>query len=438
MQKLILVLLMVWASNLSTKEIAITIDDAPRPSSYLSASERTQLLIKNLKSVKSPPVIFFATGQNLTEENTPNLLAYAKAGHFIAHHSDKHLWYHRTSVDDYQKDFLTAHEKFKELPNFHKFYRFPYLDRGRSKEKTNAMHDFLSKQDYQDGYVTVDNYDWYLDNLFQQAKKSKATIDMQALKDLYVKTMLEAAEFYNDAAIKYLERLPKHVLLLHDNDLAAYFLDDLIRAFRKADWKIISPLEAYQDPIAKQIPKTLATSQGRVAALARDNGAKPREFSHNAIEEDYLKQQFETLVSADRKCSLTELKFLEGQWQYRTQKNLYTENWQITDNGLKAAGKVIELQSGKLLNQEVINLSKKDDRVIYSALPSQNKVATDFKLVSCHNNRFAFINKAHDFPQLIVYTFLPSDDSKNDRLKVEVTNLNDKGFILLYQRINNR
>lgn len=297
MLKFTLFLLFVFSiTGLSAKEIAITIDDAPRPSSYLSASERTQLLIKNLKKVDSPTVMFFATGQNLTDENTPNLLAYAKAGHLIGHHSDKHLWYHRTSIKDYQKDFFIAQEKFKELPNYHKFYRFPYLDRGRSKEKSNAMHNFLTKQGFKDGYVTVDNYDWYLDSLFQQAKKAEALIDMQALKDLYVKTMLEAAEFYNDAAEKYLNRSPKHVLLLHDNDLAAYFLDDLIIAFRKAGWKIISPLEAYQDPIAKQMPKTLATSQGRVAALARDNGAKPREFSHNAIEEDYLKAQFDTLV----------------------------------------------------------------------------------------------------------------------------------------------
>lgn len=435
---LISLLLSVAALSLDAKEIAITFDDAPRPSSYLGSKERTRLLINNLKKVKSPPVMFFATGKNLTGKNKANLLAYAKAGHFIAHHSDQHLWYHRTSIEDYKDDFLIAHAKFKDLANYQYFYRYPYLDQGRSQEKVEAMNNLLQKNGYQHGYVTVDNYDWYLDSLYQESRKSKSRVRMRALKKLYIKTLVEAAEFYDVAAQKYLKRSPKHVLLLHDNDLAAYFIDDLIIAFRKAGWRIISPIEAYQDPIAETLPKTLATSQGRVAALARDEGAKPREFSHNAIEEDYLKQQYETLVSEAKDCSLEALSFLEGQWEYRSKKNIFSEHWTRTSQKYKANGKVISLMSGKVLDQETITLSKQKNNIIYSALPSTNDTETDFKLVSCHKNRFAFINRTHDFPQLIVYNYNPGETVNKDLLTVEVKDLKGKGFTLKYKRLHNR
>ncbi|MRX27834.1 DUF6265 family protein [Kangiella sp. HZ709] len=435
----LLIAMTAFSSSAETKkQIAITFDDAPRASTFQKANERTKLLIKNLKKVNAPAAMFFATGKHLTADNAKNLELYAKAGHFIANHSNKHLWYRNTNTEDYQRDFLNAHDKLKNFPNFKPFFRYPYLDEGRTEAKVNAMSRFLADHNYTNGYVTIDNYDWYLDSLFQKAKLADKTIDEDALKKFYVSTLVDASEFFNDIALEYLGYSPKHVLLLHDNDLAAYYIDDLILALREKGWDIISPIDAYSDPIARKIPSTLFTGQGRVAALARDNGAQPNLLVHYAEDEAYLLQQFETLVAANKQCQIEQLGFLKGQWEYRSNKNIFSEHWTISKDGLQALGKVINLQTGKTLSKETIKLTRRNNQVIYSALPQQNPKVTHFSLASCHNNRYAFINKEHDFPQLIVYQYQAPESGKRERLKVDVHNLNGKGFTLNYRRLNDR
>ncbi len=93
-------------------------------------------------------------------------------------------------------------------------------------------------------------------------------------------------------ALAALGRSPKHVLLLHENDLAALFVDSLIEFLRAKGWKIISPAEAYRDPIATMIPNVLLNNQGRVAALAKASGYTGK-FSQDSEDERFLEKLFE-------------------------------------------------------------------------------------------------------------------------------------------------
>jgi hypothetical protein len=72
--------------------------------------------------------------------------------------------------------------------------------------------------------------------------------------------------------VKELGRSPNHVLLLHENDLAAMYLGDLVARLRKTGWEIVSPDVAFRDPIARVEPDTLVLGQGRVIALAAAKG----------------------------------------------------------------------------------------------------------------------------------------------------------------------
>jgi hypothetical protein len=136
--------------------------------------------------------------------------------------------------------------------------------------------------------VTVDNYDWYLDYLYQQAVCDGKTIDYDLLKMIYIEELWDSIKFYNDLAKKELGRSPKHILLLHENDLAAMFIDDLVKFLEEKGWTIISTLEAYKDPISNVIPDTLFNNQGRVAAIAAQNGRPRSELININEDEEYL------------------------------------------------------------------------------------------------------------------------------------------------------
>jgi hypothetical protein len=138
------------------------------------------------------------------------------------------------------------------------------------------------------GYVTIDNYDWYINHLVKQAKESGKTIDQEKLRKVYVDHIFNSILFYDKIAREQLGRTPKHVLLLHENDLAALFLGDLIAHLKDNGWKIITPREAYRDPIAAYQPDVLFNGQGRVAAIAREKGIEPKKLVQVSEDEEFL------------------------------------------------------------------------------------------------------------------------------------------------------
>ncbi|MFK8054103.1 MAG: polysaccharide deacetylase family protein [Woeseiaceae bacterium] len=275
------------------KRIAITFDDAPRVAdALLDADERTNLLIQNLKQGNVPGAMFFATTSNLSargEAGRERLHRYVAAGHLIGNHSNAHESANRNSAMKFLADAKRAGQVLKNLPGYAPYFRFPYLHEGNTREKRDTIRAQFREMGLEAGYVTVDNYDWYLQSLFNEAVKSGSTLDLDGWRTLYVDVLIDAVEFYDDIATNTLGRSPAHVLLLHENDLAALFIDDLADALQSAGWEIIPTLEAYQDPIADREPDTMLLGQGRVAAIASERGAHFSTLIHPLEDEANLR-----------------------------------------------------------------------------------------------------------------------------------------------------
>ena len=146
--------------------------------------------------------------------------------------------------------------------------------------------------------MTVDTYDWHLVTLAKEARDAGAEFELDDLRDLYVDVITRSTEFYDVLAQDLLGRSPHHVLLLHENDLAALFIGDLVAELRRRGFRIIPATEAFRDPIAEREPDTLFLGQGRVAALAHEAGAPPRELVSPTEDENYLRARFEEEVTA--------------------------------------------------------------------------------------------------------------------------------------------
>ena len=122
------------------------------------------------------------------------------------------------------------------------------------------------------GYVTVDGADLNLETLTKQAVAAGKPIDRAALRDLYVETMVEAADYNDRLARQAIGRSPAHVILLHETDLAALYIADLVAGLRKAGWKIVAADQAFADPIAMAMP-VVPSAQGTLTeALAWEKG----------------------------------------------------------------------------------------------------------------------------------------------------------------------
>lgn len=282
------------------REIALTFDDAPTPDSALmTGQERTKRLIDALTTAKVPDVLFFVKAGYINDDTHKRLNQYAAAGFHLANHSYSHKSASELGTLDYPADVYKAHLLLKSFENVLPYHRFPYLHYGKDLSAVISLQQSLTDLGYKDGYVTIDNFDWYISSLLTKAAEEKKTIDYDNARKFYVDTLYESIEFYDAIAKKSLRRSPQHVLLLHENDAAALFVGDLIAHLRAKGWKVISPQQAYQDPIARNFPNITFHKQGRVAAIASSKGVPESELRHPSENTEYIDKAF-----ADAKVAL--------------------------------------------------------------------------------------------------------------------------------------
>ena len=283
------------AENAAPRRIALSFDDAPLPDgAFLTGAERTRRLVAGLEAAGVQGALVFATTSNLEAApgGADRLRAYADAGHAIGNHSHAHPWLRRSEPEAYLADVRAANERLSALGFAPAYFRYPFLDEGPDVARRDAAREGLAALGLRNGYVTVDNYDWYLDVLAAEALAANPDVDREALRRLYVEVLMDAVRFYDAIARDTLGRSPAHVLLLHENDLAALYIGDLVAALRADGWEIIPAPEAYADPIADTVPDTLFNGQGRVAALAHAAGRAPRELVHPLEDEAALRALF--------------------------------------------------------------------------------------------------------------------------------------------------
>jgi peptidoglycan-N-acetylglucosamine deacetylase len=273
------------------KRIALTFDDIPRArGAFLTPDERTARIIEAMRSRDVTGAAFFLNPGMLTEYGDrkgarERIAAYVKAGHVIANHSFTHVGLSRVSAADFLSNVDAAENWLAKQPGHRAWLRFPYLDEGgKDRDKREAVRAGLATRRIMNGYVTVDGSDWNMEALALAAKNAGKSIDMAALRDLYVETHVQAADFNEDLAIDTLGRSPAHILLLHETDIAGLFLADLIDALRKDGWEIVSADQAYADPIHAMLPDVPSSNGTRIEALAWAAGIKgPRWYERNEI-----------------------------------------------------------------------------------------------------------------------------------------------------------
>lgn len=282
-----------FATVAQAKEIALTFDDSPRHAKgYLDGPTRAKKLISSLKGQSVKEVAFFSVSSQLDTEGTTRIKAYADAGHIIANHTHTHPNFNETLLDEFISDFRTAHRQLSKIKNFEQWFRFPQLREGNDLAKRDGMRRVMSEAGYLNAYITINNYDWYMEQIFQRKIKEGVKLDFVKLKKFYISVLLEAVEYYEQMAQLHLGRSPKHIILLHETDLNALFVEDFITELRTRQWSIISPREAYQDAISRYKTDTLLKGNpGRIGEIAKDKG-QTSGLWHETCDESYLETRF--------------------------------------------------------------------------------------------------------------------------------------------------
>jgi peptidoglycan/xylan/chitin deacetylase (PgdA/CDA1 family) len=253
------------------KTIALTFDDIPRgPGAFYTPAERTRLLIEALRKADVRQAGFFANPGRIGTWNdgAAHIAAYTDAGHIIADHTFSHRDVGSQSAPDFLADVDKAENWLKGRPGYRPWLRFPGLNQGgRDVVKRHAVLDGLAARGLKVAWVTVDGSDWNMEHLTIEAKKAGKPINEPALRDLYVETMVQAADLSDKVMRRTIGRSPAHVMLLHETDLAARYIGDLVAALRADGWEIITCDQAYADPVYQPYPELIAANATLPEAL---------------------------------------------------------------------------------------------------------------------------------------------------------------------------
>lgn len=268
------------------KRIALSFDDVPRGiGAFFTADERGRRLIAGLQAAQVRQVALFVNPAriNLGDGDEARIARYVAAGAVIANHTFSHPHLSSSGADAYLSDIDRAQQWLKGRPGYRPWFRFPFLDEGgRDTAKRDAVREGLDARGLRNGYVTVDGSDWNMEALTIAARREGRVIDMTALKTLYIETMVRSADFSDDLMTRTLGRSPPHVLLLHETDLAALYIRDLVEALRADGWEIVTADDAYADPVGL-VPPDVAFANGTLAEeLAWEKGVPaPRWYERN-------------------------------------------------------------------------------------------------------------------------------------------------------------
>lgn len=290
MKRLLLALLALFLAMPAAqaqKRIALTFDDAPRGAgAFLTREARARRLIAALQAARVEQAAFFVNpGKVETPADAALVDDYVRAGHVIANHSFSHPHLNQSTVPDYLADIDKAQGWLKPRRGYRPWFRYPFLDEGGAdKAKRDAVRAGLAARGLSNGYVTAEGSDWNMEALALAAKQAGKPIDMAGLRDLYVETHVQAADFADALMVKTIGRSPPHVMLLHETDIAALFIADLVAALRADGWEIVTADLAYADPLKAAAPDVPSANGTLTELLAWEKGLPaPRWYERNRL-----------------------------------------------------------------------------------------------------------------------------------------------------------
>jgi len=130
--------------------------------------------------------------------------------------------------------------------------------------------------------------------------------------------------------------------------------------------------------------------------------------------------------------TLDSLSWLLGDWVAQGEKSTTRESWSARSTRTWE-GKGVQTSRAvpANANAEDLRLVEMADGVFYIAKVAHNEMPVAFRLAECADNRFSFVNPAHDFPRRLDYT-----RQGDDRLLVRVSDGADQGFTLEFVRVH--
>jgi peptidoglycan/xylan/chitin deacetylase (PgdA/CDA1 family) len=259
------------------QSVAFTFDDGPNSEQtpLMSPQQRNQAMLDALAAHKVSAALFVTCDYGASKPAGYALAkAWGDAGHALGNHTMTHLDLASAKVTlaQYQQELLDCDRITATLPGYRKWFRFTYLREGNTPEKRDGMRAFLKQQGYRNAYVSLDTSDWRLAEKLTDVLRANPKADIAPIKQAYLAHVKQRAIAYRDLSRKLEGRDIPQVMLQHHNLLNALWLKDVIQQFIDMGWTIVTPAQAFADPVYQLQPERPAPGQSLLLSIARTRG----------------------------------------------------------------------------------------------------------------------------------------------------------------------
>jgi peptidoglycan/xylan/chitin deacetylase (PgdA/CDA1 family) len=257
-----------------TRTMAVTFDDLPYVNiageQYVSrAQAATTKILKTLKKQKAPAVGFVnermleAPGQR--EARIDLLRQWVKSGMMLGNHTYSHPDFNRLTVEQFQEEIVKGDVVTRELMRsrqpYQLYFRHPMTHTGDTREKKEAVENFLTARGYKITPHTIENSDFVFNVGYVMALQKGDEALAKRLREEYLNYTIAATEFAEKISPQVFGREIPQLLIIHVNDITADSLDEMLRRFAERGYKFVTLDKVMADP-AYQTKDTMVTKFG--------------------------------------------------------------------------------------------------------------------------------------------------------------------------------
>src|SRR5215510_8656360 len=255
------------------RTMVVTIDDLPyvniADGPYLkNARAATAKILSVLKKHKVSAVAFVVEGHLDSGEREARialLRQWVDAGMILGNHTYSHRSFNQLTVEQFQEEIVKGEVVTRQLMRsrepYQRYFRHPMTHTGDTREKKEAIEQFLSARGYKVTPHTIENSDFIFNVGYALAVQRGDKALAKRLHDAYLDFTIAATEFAEKISPQVFGREIPQILLIHSNDINADALDEMLQRFAARGYKFVSLDQVMSDP-AYQTKDTFVTQSG--------------------------------------------------------------------------------------------------------------------------------------------------------------------------------
>lgn len=243
-------------SLVCARELVIAFDHTLQASTSLDAMARSQMLVRNLATAGVPQAMFLIKTKGVDQKDRARLALYSDKGHLLVNAGHGHSLVTKGDLYAYEIGILKANRILKGYSGYKKHVHFSYLHEFGDANIQQGLTEFLQERGYRPAFTNTNpmrGVDQYINQLYQKKISTNRSVNMAALESAYVDLIAQSLAQQDAEAFNLLGYSPRQVLVVQENDLAAYFIVALVDRLVEQGWTMIAAERALDDPIANPI-----------------------------------------------------------------------------------------------------------------------------------------------------------------------------------------